>query len=533
VSTDATSTNLSHPVTQAEGPTELVASRLVNRKRDLQTFLASLLLYGLVLLPVLLADRYHLEDLRRLIRGAYGWVGEGRPLTELLMRILNIFGPMTDIAPIPQLAGISLLAYTSVWISRRFSISSPIQAALAALPLGASPFFLENLSFRFDSLCMCLSIVLALVPVLVLQRFHWITSVIGALCLVASLCLYQTGINAFLVFSVTELVLAQLEGLPFARLSRLAFQRLFQAIGALVVYVLLAKLVVAGPYNVEHFEYVNKFSELPIVKQNWDAAWLRIYHSLPGTLRNIFIFPVWIALFIIVYSSIVYLNKCSREKSDKLRFAIIGAGLFVLPSAWFTASLGPILFPIHALITLPRIFIGTGALLASAFVMICAATAKWRRSNLWVSLFLGVPGYTMIMLASIYGNAQVEQGRYEERIGSRLSFDLKQLAGTHTVNELIVQGIVPFCPIVRKATDRYNLLRVQRNLYDDRGLAEYAHHIYEYYGIDLKPEFSDERRSALIDKSAKTEPIVHNADYDIRLVEDVAVVSLSGDQPTK
>jgi hypothetical protein len=42
---------------------------------------------------------------------------------------------MADLAPIPQLAGISLLAYATVWIARRFEIESPLQAALAAFPL--------------------------------------------------------------------------------------------------------------------------------------------------------------------------------------------------------------------------------------------------------------------------------------------------------------------------------------------------------------------------------------------------------------
>jgi hypothetical protein len=504
----------------------MIADRLVDRRKDLQIFLLSLILYGLVLLPILLADRYHLEDISRLIGGVYGWVGEGRPLTAFLMMVLNLFGPMADIAPIPQLAGISLLAYTTVWIARRFEIESPLQAALAAFPLGGSPFFLENLSFRFDSLGMCLSIVLALIPALLLQELNWKSWGIGALSLLASLSFYQTGINAFLVFSVTEIVFAQFKGVPFRCLSRLAFLRFLQLIGGLVTYVIIARFIVSGSYNLQHFAYVSQLSDLHIIRNNWNHAWTAIFQSLPAKTRNIFLYPAYLALAIIVFSSCFYLRKCIRAEAAKSSIVILVLGLFILPFAWLAGSLGPVIFAVHALITLPRIFIGTGALLASAFVMICVAASRLQKSTLWVTVLLCVPAYSMVMMASLYGNALVEQGKYEDRIGGRLSFDLKELARSRPIKELILSGTAPYCPVVRRAADRYKV-RVQRSLSDDRFLGDYINHIFEYYGITLKPENSDERRSMLIKEAAYTEPVVRNGDYAISVVADVAVVSLS------
>ncbi|HKM57602.1 MAG TPA: hypothetical protein VJX28_02575, partial [Chthoniobacterales bacterium] len=86
------------------------------------TFVISLAFLGLVLLPIWIADRYHLEDWRRLLDGSFGWTGEGRPLTELLMRALNLGDPFKDLSPLPQLAAIAILSYNAVLISRRFSI---------------------------------------------------------------------------------------------------------------------------------------------------------------------------------------------------------------------------------------------------------------------------------------------------------------------------------------------------------------------------------------------------------------------------
>jgi hypothetical protein len=524
---DANTAETKSPDTSANLGALTLSHALGDRRKDLQIFLFSLILYGLVLLPILLADRYHLEDISRLIRGVYGWVGEGRPLTAFVMMVLNLFGPMTDIAPIPQLAGISLLAYSTVWIAHRFEIESPLQAALAALPLGGSPFFLENLSFRFDSLGMCLAIVLALVPALLLQQLNWKSWGIGALSLLASLSFYQTGINAFLVFAVTEIVFAQFKGVPFRSLGRLAGLRFLQLMAGLLAYVLLARFMVSGSYNLQHFAYVSRLSELHTIRENWNHAWTSIFESLPAKTRNIFLYPAYLALAIIVLSSGLYLRKCIRAGAGKCEIAILVLGLFVLPFAWLAGSLGPVIFTVQTVITLPRIFLGTGALLASTFVIICTAASRLQKSTRWVTVLLCVPAYAMVMMASLLGNALVEQGKYEDRIGNRLSFDLKELARNRPLKELILSGNAPYSPVVRRATDRYKVFRLPMNLSDDRFLGDYIGHIFEYYGITVKPENSDERRSLLITEAAQTKPVLSNGDYSISVVGDVAVVSLS------
>ena len=524
---DASSAGTESPDKSTNIGALVVPNGLLDRRKDLRIFLLSLILYSLVLLPILLANRYHLEDISRLIGGVYGWVGEGRPLTAFLMMFLNLFGPMADIAPIPQLAGISLLAYSTVWIARRFEIQSPLQAALAAFPLGGSPFFLENLSFRFDSLGMCLSIVLALIPALLLRELNWKSWGIGALSLLASLSFYQTGINAFLVFSVTEIVFVQLNGVPFRCLSRLALLRFLQLMAGLVGYLVIARFIVSGSYNLQHFAYVSQPSELHIIRENWNHAWTSIFQSLPAKTRNIFLYPAYLALAIIVFNSCFYLRKCICAEPAKSKIVILVLGIFILPFAWIAGSLGPVIFTVQALITLPRIFLGTGALLASAFVMICVAASRLQKSTRWVTVLLCVPAYSMVMMASLFGNAMVEQGKYEDRIADRLSFDLKELARSRPIKELILSGSAPYCPVVRRTTDRYKVFRVPMNLSDDRFNGDYFNHVFEYYGITIKPENSDERRSMLIKEAAQTEPAVRNADYSISVVADVAVVSLS------
>jgi len=96
------------------------------------------------------------------------------------------------------------------------------------------------------------------------------------------------------------------------------------------------------------------------------------------------------------------------------------------------------------------------------------------------------------------------------------------------VKEVILDGFVPYSPMARQATQKYKILQVSRNLYSDRFLGLYTHHILESYGINLSPEVSDNRRSELLRKLREVTPVVSNFYYDIHLVRDTLIVSFSG-----
>src|SRR5262249_46718944 len=154
--------------------------------------------------------RYYNDDLKRALIGRTGWDSNGRPLTTLLMKLLQFYDhALIDISPFTQIGAVAILAWAGVLIARRYAIRSPLVAALVAFPLGAQPFFLENLSYKFDSLSMSLALFLALLPVVALRedrRGWWL----GVAALFASLCLYQPAFTAFLIFVLVEVVVAQL-----------------------------------------------------------------------------------------------------------------------------------------------------------------------------------------------------------------------------------------------------------------------------------------------------------------------------------
>src|SRR4249920_1852 len=108
------------------------ANDVSNHSRDDRSvFLTLFALYFVILFPILRANRYYNDDLKRALIGRTGWDATGRPLTNLLMRMLQCYDhAMVDISPLPQFGAIAILAWVGVLIARRYAITPPWLAAL-------------------------------------------------------------------------------------------------------------------------------------------------------------------------------------------------------------------------------------------------------------------------------------------------------------------------------------------------------------------------------------------------------------------
>src|SRR5580704_14890044 len=82
-------------------------------RTDKRTFLYALVLYTLVLIPILIADRYNVDDWGRVVLGYSNWDRDGRPLAEFVMDSLAWGKPIIDFSPLCQIAAILSLSCIS------------------------------------------------------------------------------------------------------------------------------------------------------------------------------------------------------------------------------------------------------------------------------------------------------------------------------------------------------------------------------------------------------------------------------------
>ena len=496
-------------------------------QRDRRVFAILLALYVLVLFPILRANRYYNDDLKRALIGRAGWDSNGRPLTTLLMKLLQCYDrALVDISPLTQIGAIAILAWVGVLVARRHAIRSPWMAALAAFPLGAQPFFLENLSYKFDALSMSLALLLALLPALVLgndRRGWWL----GVLALFASLNFYQSAINACLVFILLDVVMAQLDDKPPREIARRFIWRVLQVGVAMLLYQLVVGLHISG-WVKQNSATINPLSELSVIGSNvaafaqfiggsFNQQWWRYFGPLLVLLGLV---PVAVGLRYVARH---------RDALPAWGSALLAAGSVLLPLAALAGVLGPMLVLANPPLV-PRVLVGVGALLAAALIVLQAALPQWRRSERWSLAAGGMLALGVCTIASAYGNALGEQQAYEDRIAARLADDLAEANAHEPIEAVLLDGTAGHSPLTAHVAEQFPLMNALVLPYLDGSNTFLTPGFLRYYMPDVVARLNSEaviaQKVALLDAACRTPPLRTTAAYSLHVIERVAVVRL-------
>ena len=477
-----------------------------------KTFWSSLALQSLVMLPILIADRFIFDDLGRATEGWTLWMNDGRPLTELVMRIANLGFPWVDFSPLPQILAVLCYAILAGLILQKFGITSPLVAALASLPLALDPFTLENFARKYDSLSMALSIFCMLGPILLPSRSRRLDLFFGPIWLIAGLCLYQASLNLFIVFAIIEVAWEQRRGLTLSNLLRLVLTRTVSVLLALSIYHFIAAATVRGEHPSQISALALKVSDLPLIAGNLFMYWKFLLSSLPQLLRNLFFGPVALGIIVLIAIQIRYLRNHLRHGPLFVKIALFAFGL-LLPVAWLAASTGLLIFLRNASDVVPHFLIGTSGLVASALILLVVELQTWKIDARWQVLLLAPTGYMLIMFGAVFANALKEQRLYEQRIGARLALNLQRLRAVQPYNSVLFKGDVGFSPMVIHAAKRFRLIGnlIETELSDHSGFFRAALH---YFGVVVSAEAMDANTAERIGGSA-TGPALTDPNFDI------------------
>jgi hypothetical protein len=488
-----------------------------------------LALYWLILYPILRANRYFNDDLKRALIGHTGWDSNGRPLTTLLMKLLQCYDSgLADISPLTQIGSIAVLAWAGVLIARRYAIRSPWMAALAAFPLGAQPFYLENLSYKFDALSMSLAILLALLPILAigLQRRRWW---LGVLSLFGSLSFYQPAVNAYLIFMLLEVVLAQLREEPVRQWLKPLLLRTLQIGVAIVVYQLVIGIHIHG-WVAQESQKIHSLSELPLVVKNIAGFYQLIGNSFG---RQWWMYFAPLLAMLALWPLAIGIGYALRQRAEHAWW-VTGALLItsiLLPLTAILGIAGPMLLLLKPEFE-PRVLMGVGALLVAALILMQAALARWQKSPRW-SLAAGcMLAAGMCSLASAYGNALGEQKSYEDRIAASLADDLLNLKASRNIHSFLLDGSIGFSPITKHVAEEFPMINLLISPYIDSADRFHTVDFLMYYVdgvIDLGQQNdppSPRAQSDILLRARQRAVIRATSGYSLRIVDDVAVVTL-------
>jgi hypothetical protein len=176
------------------------------RKINFRYFIKPVLLmtgiYTLGILTIIRANFSYIDDLDRAVEGYHGWNGWSRHLADILSTFIHADTNLTDISPLPQFLAVLLIAFSSVFLVYILCDKKiTVLTLLAAVPVGLSPYFLENMSYKFDAPYMGLSIFFSIIPFLFIKskRAFIFTSVVSLLIMCMT---YQASSGIYVMLAI-------------------------------------------------------------------------------------------------------------------------------------------------------------------------------------------------------------------------------------------------------------------------------------------------------------------------------------------
>lgn len=486
-------------------------------QKYLRFFYALTLLYGIYILPILLADRYYQDDLTRSLRGVTGWKNDARPLTEWIMKWLCGGVPIGDISPLPLLLSIVFLSYIlTLYCRRNLPDAGTIYPFLyVGLTVIANPFMLSTFSYKYDCVTMIIALCAAFVPYLLPDRLapFKVFCFSGTMCMVI-LVMYQPCSGVYICLCMLELMFMILS-------SSIDLSRLVMRACALCASVLLYFFIIMKHYipdsgwqpQAYRFALGSDVDLLSAIMQNYNSFTVLVHDYTAGVPTPLLILYALTGIGGILVVITTLLKGNDGRKLLRILYilclpALVLTGcllpLLVLRPTFFTMSC-------HTLIAL----CGFGTW---AGIMVCFLSQKLGRLTLLLFIPCILFGFTF---SYTYGNASKSQKQYEEYMAYHIVHDIETLNADGRCLYLTVEGGMPCSKEVSMLCDKYPLYRQLVPVYINNssylGGALLSHYMQE------EPEFAD-LTDEDVDLIAAGSPVINNAIYSCYVNGDKLII---------
>ena len=396
--------------------------------------------YAVGISAILRADFLYRDDFGRNFFGYKQWDYFSRYLSTALATLVHTGDYLVDIAPLPQLLAMLIMAASAVLLLRiLYDRSRFFWWELAAVvPLGLNPYFLECVSYRFDAPYMAVSVLCGLVPLLYRSRNSWAYLPASAMGVLAVCTSYQaaTGVFPMLVIVLAMRMLHRGDSLPNA-----AKFCLKSAVGYGLGLVFF-KQVIMKPADAGYV--TNSMPSLGNLIPNTLGNLKRYYLLIMSDFK-----PLWLALTVLL--AVSFLIVTARGAKQKKGAALAASALALVLMALLCYGIYPVL---ASTIFAPRAMYGFGVLLA-----ILAAIAVEGKGNVPARVPALVLAWAFFAFSFTYGNALNAQKEYTDFRVNLVLEDIHDME-IFQQEEVTVQltGSIGLSPVIRNQPDNYGML---------------------------------------------------------------------------
>jgi hypothetical protein len=419
------------------------------RKQFLFRSIIYFTIYLLFVLPVMRANYFYVDDLGRALSGYLRWNTVGRPFASIFMEIFDFNRwAVDDLAPLPQLVAISFLAVASAWTSMCFRIRSGF-GLLSVAFIACNPFFLENLSYRYDSVTMSVAVMLAMLPLAlaaILEGMLLYISII--ISLVLCLNFYQPAINVFIVLACFTGLL-DLRRYDLARSLQNLLLNFASLVASMIIYKLELAFIGLEPYASEHDKLIHI--------DHLQAAFHNVSHWLAFLTKNLLhTHQTQLLVLGMIFGVLLYLLNFIRAKFRTRTFAVSAILAILLIGGMLGGILGPILLlqnPVYA----PRVLIGFGALSACLLSLIVLQFQHNHVGRYISSTILSIIFFANLTISYAYGNMLIAQGAMHAAIARSIVNNAYKYSNQNS-SYLVITGVAPRAYNVERETNELPIL---------------------------------------------------------------------------
>lgn len=382
----------------------------INAPNIKNAFVLGITLYAIALFALIRGDIYYMDDFQT-SQDDISWNHFSRYLGTFILNDLATFGKdALDSSPLLQIMAVILVVASSLILIYLIRKKIDLIGVVASLPLGLSPHFLQNFSYKFESLFMCVALFFAIFPFLFKENRRVFIAV-SIIFLMLMFMTYQATNGTYIILSLYfAFCLYFFEKRDFKESAIF----LFICVANLIVASLIYKFVIAKPVSEVIVQYASdKVFAL-------DNLLLGVWANLSAYLAIIFndfrqTPYIWLLAFVF---ALFIANATIRTNRPKIA-TIFATILFLVLGICLSYGLYLVL---ENTIFEPRTFYGFNALIA----VLCIANASSIKSDKFAldsskihktlhyasTIILIITAYFLISFANIYGNALKKQDEY-------------------------------------------------------------------------------------------------------------------------
>ncbi|WP_181994656.1 glucosyltransferase domain-containing protein [Arsenophonus endosymbiont of Bemisia tabaci] len=133
-------------------------------------FLLSCLILTVYLGMIFVTGKPYTDDYARIMMNYLKWSDDGQPLADVVVYALTLGGDIVDIAPMSRVISVVVCALSCLIICQFSFGELNLKNLLISSLVFSTPFFIQNASYHFDVITMCLSIFFAVAPLIFLGK---------------------------------------------------------------------------------------------------------------------------------------------------------------------------------------------------------------------------------------------------------------------------------------------------------------------------------------------------------------------------